>query len=302
MHVTRPLFVAVLQLGLALAFSKASAEDWPEGYILHEDSSSPGEQYGIVVPSQDAALNNEADETVNYLANLKTHQLMGKIAGADYFERQNHRSLAVTWADDSTWCIVQYYGRFGFDSISVVEPKGSSFTQTDIGERIQKSLNAVLAKQSGHHETEGDASVYFRMGPGRKVRVRATTTTNPKSLDTAKTYCALFQGTFDAEAKNWKVMDARSIKAEENDSLQTAYGDLGIDSMSFSTEEDKAKWLDDRMNEVYQAARLILTPDRFAKVKQEQIAWLKKRDASNSVEEECKLTEAQINALQELVW
>jgi hypothetical protein len=36
--------------------------------------------------------------------------------------------------------------------------------------------------------------------------------------------------------------------------------------------------------------------------KKEQIEWLKKRDAAPSADEKCKLMEARIKALQELVW
>jgi hypothetical protein len=50
----------------------------------------------------------------------------------------------------------------------------------------------------------------------------------------------------------------------------------------FSSEAEKADALDKMMNNVYQAVRCILPPSRFAKVKQEQIAWLKTRDAAHS--------------------
>ncbi len=73
-------------------------------------------------------------------------------------------------------------------------------------------------------------------------------------------------------------------------------------SGSAPTEEDKAKGFDDRMNEVYLAVRLVLPPARFAAVKKEQIEWLKKRDATTSIEEKCKLMEARIKVLQELLW
>ena len=42
------------------------------------------------------------------------------------------------------------------------------------------------------------------------------------------------------------------------------------------------------MNQVYQAAKFILPQARFAAVKQEQIEWLKKRDAAGSIGEKCK--------------
>ncbi len=56
------------------------------------------------------------------------------------------------------------------------------------------------------------------------------------------------------------------------------------------------------MNDVYQAVRSVVAADRFTKVKQEQIAWLKTRDAAPSVEEKSKLTEGRIRTLQELLW
>jgi len=56
------------------------------------------------------------------------------------------------------------------------------------------------------------------------------------------------------------------------------------------------------VNKVYRAAQFILPPARFAAVKREQIEWLKKRNAAPSTEEKCKLMEARIKALQELVW
>ena len=70
----------------------------------------------------------------------------------------------------------------------------------------------------------------------------------------------------------------------------------------FSSEEKKFDALDKTMNDVYQAVRAVTPPDRFAKVKQEQIAWLKTRDAAQSVEEKAKLTESRIRTLQELLW
>jgi hypothetical protein len=63
------------------------------------------------------------------------------------------------------------WGRFGFASNSILEPKDSSFSQTDIGERIQKSLDSVMRKQSRDPEISGEASVHFRLSPDRKVRV-----------------------------------------------------------------------------------------------------------------------------------
>jgi uncharacterized protein YecT (DUF1311 family) len=99
-------------------------------------------------------------------------------------------------------------------------------------------------------------------------------------------------------------MDARSISAEQHDALETAYSDLeqDLEHTTFQNEEDKAESLDRKMNKVYGSAQFILPAARFAAVKREQIEWLKKRDAAPSTDEKCKLMEARIKALQELVW
>ena len=70
----------------------------------------------------------------------------------------------------------------------------------------------------------------------------------------------------------------------------------------FSSEEEKADALDKIMNDVYASVRSVVPPGRFAKVKQEQIAWLKTRDAAQSIEEKSKLTVNRIRALQDLLW
>jgi hypothetical protein len=85
------------------------------------------------------------------------------------------------------------------------------FSQTDIGKRIQKSLDSVIQKQSNNRDIAGDAALYFRLSPDRKVRVRALSSNNPKQFEGVKTYYALFQGTFDLESKKWMTTRVRSL-------------------------------------------------------------------------------------------
>lgn len=288
-----------------VASANAAGIDWPNGYVVYEKTQSPDERYAILVPSMDAWEKDESLGETNYLADLKIHQLMGKIRGADYFEHQNHKALQAFWADDSSWCVVEYDERFGFASVSILEPKGSSFVQTDIGKQIDKALAKVINKQS--HETDsggGDATSFFRLGADRKLRMRAVSTTDPKQMSEKGGYYALFQGTFDARSKKWVATDARSLNQDEYNGAETAFSDLDADleGNAFATPENKAQWLDERMNEVYVVVRLILPPARFATVKKEQLEWLKKRDATTSIEEKCKLIQTRIKSLQELVW
>ena len=304
MRYTARILAFLFGLPLNVALSEpATAVDWPDGYVVYENTTSPDGRYGVLVPTMEAWEKDESLSEANYLADLKDHRVLGKINKVDYFEHQNHRGLEVFWAPQSSVCLVENEGRYGADSISVLEINDSSFAQTEIGDRIQKAVDGAMKKQV-HTEVDGYVSPYFRFGTDRKVRVRALFQNNPKQFDEVKTYYALFQGTFDVAAKKWSVTDARSITAEQDDALVTAFSDFehDIENTTFQNEEDKAESLDQTMNRVYRAAQLILRPARFAAVKREQIEWLKKRDAAPSIDEKCKLMEARIKALQELVW
>jgi len=278
----------------------AAARDWPEDSVIHEKSTSPDGEYGILVPGSDSAA-----DAHNYLAQLKTHGLLGKIQGADYFERQNHRDLYVTWAPDSKTCVVQYDGRFGFDMIALLQLNGSKIGQIDLGKHIEKSLVSVT------HD-EGQGSAFFRFVPG-KLLVRALYYTgNPKMIEPSSKL-ASFGGTFDLKSKKWTSAEAHKIT--DWDTLHSAYssgGDIFVGETSKApadfigaivpNEKEKAKVLDEWMNTVYQGVRLVLPPARFAKVREEQKAWLKKRDATAEGADQCALLEERIKALQTLLW
>jgi len=300
---TARLLALFFGLSLNVVLSEtAAAVNWPDGYVVYENTASPDGRYGVLVPTMEAWEQDESLSEANYLADIKNHRVLGKIDKVDYFEHQNHRGLEVFWAPHSSVCVVENDGRYGADSISVLEINDSSFTQTEVGERIQKSLDGAMKKQVHDSEMSGYVSPFFRLGTDRKVRVRALSENNPKQFDNVKTYYALFQGTYDLAAKKWTVIDAHSITAEQSAELDWGYQKPDFENTTFANQDERAKSLDEQMNQVYQAAKFILPPVRFAKVKQEQTEWLKKRDAAGSIGEKCKLMEARIRALQDLLW
>jgi hypothetical protein len=310
--------LATILLLTIVAAPLLRAGEWPEDYVVQENSKSPDGRFAVLVESQEAATNENTDEVKVYLADVKNHTTLGEIEKADYFEHQNHRGLAVSWAPDSSYCVVENDGRYGMDTLWALDIKDSKFVQIEIGERIQRALDAVMAKQSREKEMSGYVSPHFRLANDGKIRIRATSENNPKQLEDVKTYYALFQGTYDLAAKKWTVTDARSITSEQDEVLDAAYDDSfakhiivatedkqvpeSFSGEVFRSEDDKFDALDKRLNEVYQAVRSLLLPNRFAKVKQEQVAWVKTRDAAKSVEEKSKITEVRIEALQDLLW
>ena len=301
-HTGRALILVIAPALNFCALGIAAPGDWPKDYVVKENSESPDGHYAVLVQSMDAATGQEENESGVYLADVKSNTTMGNIDKVDYFEHQNHRGLEVFWAPDSSYCVVENDGRYGADTISILEIKDSNFVQTEIGERIQKSLDGAMKKQVHDSEMSGYVSPFFRLGTDRKVRVRALSENNPKQFDNVRTYYALFQGTYDVAAKKWTVIDAHSITAEQSAALDWGYQKPDFENTTFANEDERAKSVDEQMNQVYQAAKFILPPVRFAKVKQEQTEWLKKRDAAGSIGEKCKLMEARIRALQDLLW
>jgi uncharacterized protein YecT (DUF1311 family) len=297
--------VLILLFAAALSFSAsgtAAAGDWPKDYVVKENSESPNGHYAVLVQSMNAAAAEEDNESSVYLGNVKSHTTLGSIDKVYYFQHQNHRGLEVVWASDSNYCVVENDGRYGFDTISILEIKDSSFVQTEIGDRIQKALDGAMKKQSHDSEMAGVVSPHFRFETDHKIRVRALSQNNPKQFEDVKTYYALFQGTYDIAAKKWTVTDARSITADQSGELDVAYQSPDFKNTTYASEEDRAKSLDEEMNQVYQAAKFILTPARFAKVEQEQTEWLKKRDSASSIKTRCELMEKRIKDLQDLLW
>ena len=76
--------------------------------------------YGVLAPTMEAWEQDESLSQANYLADLKIHRVLGKLDSVDYFEHQNHRSLAAYWAPDSSICVVENDARYGAESISVL--------------------------------------------------------------------------------------------------------------------------------------------------------------------------------------
>ena len=317
---------------LILSVARAGAIDWPEGYIVDEDSVSPDGQYGITIPESDDIEKQQPNPKVeqyyalNYFADVKDHKILGNIQGSDYFQHQNHAGLTVQWSDDSKIAIVEYESRYGFDSISVLELKGKDFTQTDIGKRIQTAIDGLIKKQSHGYEESGYVSPLFRFEPGPKIRVYATAVTSPKHADEMKGYFALFQGLYDLPGTKWIKATARPLTGQEYNLLERAGEECQFDKfkvlpeafqgldpdaiepqysdgdLGFRSEESEFKYLDNEMNDAYKAARLILSQADFEKVRTAQREWLKKRDAAGSIAEKSKMTAKRIDELQDAAW
>src|SRR5437764_6796864 len=183
--VKMPLPIAAAVAIRSMGF--VTAADWPERLTLHEESRSPDGHYGIVVTNSsqvdDGAtvlLPEEGEEFVDYFADLQRHRLLGKVKGFEYVEHENHAHLNAQWTRDSKLCIATYWERYGFASAVVLQPKGDSFTQTDIGQHIRKAIDAMIKKQS--RDLDADVYPQFYVEPGPKISFYAEGRNNPQPI------------------------------------------------------------------------------------------------------------------------
>jgi len=317
---TRKQRVSTLRLAgivIGLLKSMAPAADLPAGYVIHEGTQSPDGHYGIAVPTKDFG---DAGGT-NYLADPVSGKVLGTIHCKNaYFEHEGHISLDTLWAAGSKRCVVIYKDRYGDDSIEIVEPSGGSFTETNISDHIQKALAEVTTAKK---DETGTASSFFRTTADGKLIVHSVYFT-PGSLQDSTTQFAVFEGKFDLDKKAWLTASAHRMKwkgpeagvkgnSEEYEAAQSAldatYGlvaedgsDTTVNGAVVTSDKAKAEGLDEVLNVVYRGVRALLPPKQFEAVKKDQIAWLKKLQATKSVAEKCKMLEARIEALKDLLW
>ena len=309
------LRLVLLLVGLELLLDRAAAADWPKDAEVSEGSTSPDGRYGIVLSSEGTEANGKS---VNYLADLKEQRVLGKIVGSDYDRSAKHRSLRTFWSSDSRWCVLEYGDRHGFSSIFVLELAGRGIAQMDVGKPVEKALDDAITRLSRAREGGRRSSAWFRLGPGRTLRVRATASNNWKHLEDLPTAYVAFAGTFDMKSRRWLTAGARQISEKDDEAMSLAYADIGTRGLvlvsedeehpedfrgeSYTTEEERTERLEEMLNSIYRIVRLTLPPARFAAVKAEQIEWLKQRGALPSAPEKAKLTFARIKTLQDLVW
>lgn len=294
------------------------AADWPENYVVQGQSISPAKKYAVVVRSRELVLESKSvEQNPVYLANIQEHRVLGRVTGVDYFESENHRGLRIYWAADSTWCVMESDSRFGFQNISVLKIHDNRLSQMEIGDRIQKTVNEAIAKQSHQGNATAEITPYFRIGANRAVKVRAVATTNPKELSDMKSYYAHFAGIYDLKSKRWIFANARPASDETHLALLIAYDDHfdehmivapngiareGFSGSIFLSEQQKVHALNHMLTNVWDALQAILSKERFAELEAQDKMWLAELDRVESAKEKSVLQIARIHELQDLLW
>jgi len=295
-----------------VACGSAVAIDWPKTYVVAEDTTSPDGKYALIVQNaENGAMNTGpiAGTDAVFLANIPEHKVIGEIKDVDYFERMNSRHLSAQWLDDSSACLVlESHWLYGVYGVHVVERTGQSIQQTDLMKRMLAMINPA----------EDRLNFYFRFETGPKVVVRATVPA--RQLEQTKS-SAMFRGTFDIPAKRWGAVNVRRVTFQEHEAIESALaadpkeyivvsrkaGEVAdaaahANEQIYPSEEKRFKALDELLNDVYAADRILLPAARFSRLKDEQREWLKQLVAAPTLTDKSKLMQQRIKVLQDLLW
>ena len=66
-----------LSLNVALS-ETAAVVNWPDGYVVYENTASPDGRYGVVVPTMETWEQDESLSEANYRADIKNHRASGR--------------------------------------------------------------------------------------------------------------------------------------------------------------------------------------------------------------------------------
>ena len=301
------LLFATLAYGQSAKSSAVGDNTWlGPGLVTAEETISPNGRYAIVV--------DEGGSSESQLADVIGHRLLGKIPGTDYWAYGNHR-LNAWWAADSSWCAAVRYNRLGFDECFVIEPRGDSFRATEIGKQIHDALEAAIQKQLRHPEPDRGAGLFLRPRD-HTLMVRAFGTTNPKGMEGGKTYESFLSGSYDVATNKWAKLNVRPLDPKVNIGASLEWPDeelvrviprnapwpAGFNGEVVRNEEERAKILDRLLNQTYAAVRFVVPPARFAKIKEEQKAWLASWVQQKSQQEKNAMTDARVHQLRAILW
>lgn len=181
---------------------------------IAEGSRSPDGRFGVLLPPREEAAEQDEEEVKNVLVDLRSHAELAVIEGSHYFAGRNHRRLSVVWGPGSSWCVVTYDGRFGFEAVTLLVNRGSAWEQTNLGAHIKKVLDGEISGQAGKDAPDCFPSATFRAGKDGRIHATASGTTNPKGLPDIPAYDAYFAGLFDPRSGRWIESDASKPAAE----------------------------------------------------------------------------------------
>ena len=141
-----------------------------------------------------------------------------------------------------------------------------------------------------------------RPRPDGTLLVRADGTSNRHGTPGEETGDAFLAGTYDLATNKWTKLNTRPIdpKLQMMSALDSEPTDYSGEYAA--NEQERATMLDRMLNETYAAVRFAVPPARFAKIKEEEKAWLNAWVAQKSQPEKNAMMNTRIHQLSAVLW
>ncbi len=134
----------------------------PPGYLLPEETLSPDQRYGVLVPQTDQ-FPDEA-EPKNKLIEVKTGRVLAEIVGNTGWKGMNHQTVLPTrWSQDGTSLFWQVDGKWGPMTLVLLKiEKGAVKWQSDLYREVVQAIlsRTRKAKPQEYAQVKNRASGY----------------------------------------------------------------------------------------------------------------------------------------------
>lgn len=217
---------------------------------------------------------NDEGEIQNYLVDaMKGRVLHVFLEGGAYFETsdgnfQRFSGFAMAWSDDSQRAIVIYDGRFGDGSLLWVN--AAKRTSHNIAEHLQEAMGKHIAREDKLPEDEELQSFWFSYPVLLPDDIFVIDVRAKRNAPAEREH--LFRFKVKVKTKGDKtecaLLDGRKIPEAEN-------------YFAIEDEAKRAEVLEKELNETYTRLRAKLPDVEKKTLKEKQLRWLKKREATH---------------------
>lgn len=112
----------------------------PEGYLLPEETLSPDQRYGVLVPQVDQFPDNA--DPKNKLIEVKTGRVLAEVVGQTGWKGMNHETVLPTrWSQDGMTLFWQVDGKWGPRTLVLVRiADGAVKWQSDLYKEVAQAI------------------------------------------------------------------------------------------------------------------------------------------------------------------
>jgi hypothetical protein len=284
-----------LLLGIMIT-AASSGVSYADGKIkVLPDAISPNGAYAIAwgddktegipteVPFDDEKWDEQMAEDLNisnYLFSTQSHRILATIPEFDYFRgpnwHANRRDLFIAWTPDSGHALAIFDGRFGSESITWID--SSSHKVTTVLESLQSAFHRVLEKKEG--------------APYRKNRESYDSRFSNPAFTSPTTF------TVYAEAAVPKSVDDPVYSYDLTFKVSGKASFTLINDKASDATEGQQSDAETRLNHAYQRLRNKLDAGARETLKQEELRWLKQREAITDEGSAARFVEHRIDELK----